>query len=156
MNVMSQNVLPRTADAPVGFANEKQGVVFIVSDNPERIDHLAPVCDFLDLQVYVIASECDLLTMLRMHRPLGIIADVDGTEQDGFNTMKVVARHNRALPILLLTEGDPALMGAADAVQELCGLHSVTLTSGFPAAGQIVNFLFAAGRSAGCMRLVPV
>jgi hypothetical protein len=41
-------------------------------------------------------------------------------------------------------------------VQGLCGLTSVTSTSGFPIAGQLVAFLFAAGRRAGCMHLVPV
>jgi hypothetical protein len=41
-------------------------------------------------------------------------------------------------------------------VQELWGLTSVTTTSEFPMAGQIVAFLFNAGRRAGCMRLIPV
>ncbi len=70
--------------------------------------------------------------------------------------MKVIARYSRDLPIMLLTDGDPMMMGAADAVQDLWGLTSVTRTSGFPVAGQLVGFLFSAGRRAGCMRLVPV
>ncbi len=53
--------------------------------------------------------------------------------------MKLVARHSRDLPILLLTSGDPVLMGAADAVQDLWGLTSVTSTSEFPMAGQLVR-----------------
>jgi hypothetical protein len=57
---------------------------------------------------------------------------------------------------MLLTNGDAVLMGAADAVQDIWGLTSVTRTSGFPVAGQLVGFLFNAGRRSGCMRLVPV
>jgi hypothetical protein len=47
-------------------------------------------------------------------------------------------------------------MGAADAVQEVWGLTQVSQTSAYPLAGQLVSFLFMAGRRAGCMRLVPV
>ena len=84
------------------------------------------------------------------------VADVDGKDHDGFHAMKLIARYNPDLPMLLLTGGDPALMGAADAVQELWGLTQVTQTGAFPLAGQLVSFLFGAGRRAGCMRLVPV
>jgi hypothetical protein len=41
-------------------------------------------------------------------------------------------------------------------VQDMLGLTSVTRTSGFPVAGQIVAFLFGAGRQTGGMRLVPI
>jgi hypothetical protein len=39
---------------------------------------------------------------------------------------------------------------------DLLGITSVTRTSGFPVAGQLVGFLFNAGRQAGCMRLLPI
>ena len=87
---------------------------------------------------------------------MAVITDVDGDDQDGFHVMKTVGRYNRELPVMLLTDGDPVLLGAADAIQDLWGLTSVTRTSGFPVAGQLVAFLFSAGRRAGCMRLVPV
>jgi hypothetical protein len=87
---------------------------------------------------------------------MAVISDVDGEDQDGFHTMKVIAGYDRELPIMLLTGGDAVLMGAADAVQDMWGLASVTRTSGFPMAGQLVAFLFGAGRRTGGMRLVPV
>jgi ABC-type uncharacterized transport system ATPase subunit len=87
---------------------------------------------------------------------MAVITDVEGESQDGFHTMKQVARYSRDLPILLLTAGDAVLMGAVDAVQALYGLTSVTTTSEFPMAGQLVAFLFNAGRRSGCMRLIPV
>lgn len=156
MNMIAPQVLLRQPAHHDRTASDRQGVVFIVSDNPDCIEKIAPVCDFLDLDVHLVSAETDLLTMLRVHRPMAVITDVEGAEQDGFHTMKVIAAFNRELPVMLLTQGDPVLMGAADAVQELWGLRSVTPTSGFPAAGQIISFLFTAGRNAGCMRLVPV
>ena len=134
----------------------KQGLVAIVSDDPATIERLAPVCEFLDLKIEVVSVGTELERVLREHRPMAIVTEVEGESQDGFHTMKQVARHSRDLPILLLTEGDAVLMGAVDAVQELWGLTSVTTTSEFPMAGQIVAFLFNAGRRAGCMRLIPV
>jgi hypothetical protein len=139
-----------------GAIRERQGTVFIVSEDPERQMSIAPVCDFLDLDVQIVTGADDLASLLRMQRPMAVIADTEGADQDGFHAMKLVAGYNRDLPVMLLTEGDPAMMGAADAIQELWGLRSVTLTSGYPAAGQIVAFLFSAGRTAGHLRLVPV
>ena len=138
------------------IAAAMQSVIVLVSDDPVTVEKLAPVCDFLELRMEVVSAEMDLVQVLREHRPMAVISDVEGENQDGFHVMKVIARYNRDLPIMLLTDGDPMLMGAADAMQDLWGLTSVTRTSEFPAAGQLVAFLFHAGRRAGCMRLVPV
>jgi DNA-binding NtrC family response regulator len=134
----------------------QQGIVAVVSDDPATVQKLQPVCEFLDLKMEVVSTATDLTRVMQELGPMAIISDVDGTDQDGFHAMKLVARHNRELPVMLLTDGDAALMGAADAVQDLWGLTSVTRTSGFPVAGQLVAFLFGAGRRAGCMRLVPI
>jgi len=141
---------PGTSSAP------RQGVVAVVSDDPATIEHLSPVCEFLDLKIEVVSSGTDLDHVLRESHPMAIVTDVEGQGQDGFHTMKQVAGYSRDLPILLLTEGDAVMMGAADAVQNVWGLTAVTSTSAFPMAGQLVAFLFNAGRRAGCMRLLPV
>lgn len=146
----------RSIAARAASLTANQGVVAVVSDNPATIEKLAPVCEFLELRMQVVSSGTDLTQALQEHCPMAVISDVDGRDQDGFHTMKQIARHSRDLPILLLTDGDQMLMGAADAVQDLWGLTSVTRTSGFPPAGQLVAFLFGAGRRSGCMRLVPI
>lgn len=138
------------------MTSARQGVVVVVSDDAETIASLAPVCEFLELGMEIVSAGTDLSRALREHRPMAVISSVDGLEQDGFHTMKIIARYNRELPIMLLTDGDAVLMGAADAVQDLWGLTSVTRTSGFPVAGQLMAFLFDAGRRAGCLRLVPI
>jgi CheY-like chemotaxis protein len=156
MNMIASQLVSPDHAFPGTVNAAKQGVVAIVSDNPQTVDQLASVCEFLDLRIEVVSSGVDLEQVLQEHRPMAVVSDVECDEQDGFHTMKVVARYSRDLPIMLLTAGDPVLMGAADAVQSLWGLTSVSNSGGFPMAGQLVQFLFNAGRQAGCMRLIPV
>lgn len=156
MNMLAPRSLSRDVDFLGSMTTARQGVVVVVSDDPATVEHLAPVCEFLELRMEVVSTGTDLTGILRQHNPMAVISAIEGVDQDGFHTMKVIARHSRDLPIMLLTDGDPIMMGAADAVQDLWGLTSVTRTSGFPVAGQLVGFLFSAGRRAGCMRLVPV
>lgn len=134
----------------------RQALVMIVSDAPETVAQLEQVCGFFDLGVEIVASDENLMQMLRLNRPMAVITDVDGVAQDGFHAMRVVAAYDRDLPIMVLTHGEPVLMGAADAMQELCDLTMVSRTSAKPLAGQLAEFLFVAGRRAGCMRLVQI
>lgn len=156
MNMISARGFSKDLDFPGSLTAARQAVVAIVSDDQATIANLLPVCEFLDLRLEVVSSDADLAQVLSETRPMAVISDVEGQSRDGFHTMKQVARYDRDLPILLLTAGDAVLMGAADAVQEVWGLTSVTATSGFPVAGQLVAFLFTAGRRLGCMRLVPI
>lgn len=156
MNMMTPSRLPQDHDFLGSMAAAAQGVVAVISDDPVTIHRITPVCDFLDLRVEIVSIGRNLAHVLREQRPMAVISDIETTDQDGFHVMKVIAAYNRELPIMLLTDGDAVLMGAADAVQDLWGLTAVTRTSAFPVAGQLVAFLFSAGRQAGCMRLVPV
>ncbi len=134
----------------------RQALVLITSDSAETTAQLEQVCAFFDLAVEVATSDEDMRAMLSEHRPMAVVCDIDGTAQDGFHAMRVVAKYDRDLPIMVLTHGDPVLMGAADAIQELCNLTMVSRTTAKPLAGQLAEFLFSAGRRAGCMRLVPI
>lgn len=156
MNMIASEALSRDYDFPGTMSVAKQGVVAIVTDDPATIENLAPIFEFLDLRMEIVSAGTDLTHVLREQRPMAVISDMEGEEQDGFHIMKMVAGYRRDLPVLLLTGGDAVLMGAADAVQDLWGLTAVTRTSEFAIAGQLVAFLFGAGRRAGCMRLVPI
>jgi CheY-like chemotaxis protein len=156
MNMLASRNLSQDHDFLGTPITAKQGVVAVVSDDSTTIASLAPVCDFLDLRMEIVAAGTDLSRVLREHCPMAVISDVEGDDQDGFHIMKLISRYSRDMPTMLLTGGDAVLMGAADAVQDMVGLTSVTRTSGFPLAGQLVGFLFNAGRRSGCMRLVPV
>jgi CheY-like chemotaxis protein len=156
MQILAPKTLAPDNDFLSTMTPVQQGLVLIVSDNPFTIEKLAPVCEFLELRMEVVSSGTDLVRALQEHGPMAVISDIDIQDLDGFHTMKLVSQHSRSLPIMLLTDGDAMLMGAADAVQDLWSLTSVTRTSGFPVAGQLVAFLFSAGRRAGCMRLLPI
>jgi hypothetical protein len=156
MDMIAPDVYFRNYEFPGATTVEKQGVVAIVSDDPATVARLEPVCEFLNLRMEVISSGTDVANVLWEHRPMAVISDIECKDHDGFHVMKEIARYRRDLPVLLLTCGDPVLMGAADAIQDLLGLTSVTPTSEFPMAAQLVVFLAGAGRRAGCLRLVPV
>ena len=70
--------------------------------------------------------------------------------------MKLVAAHDPKLPMMILTGGDAALAGAADAVEEVWGLTSVVKWNAPPTASEIVEFLFRAGQRGRCLGLMPI
>ena len=139
----------RTSDQDI------QAMVLIVTDNGALARSLEMVCDFLGLAVETLTSDQLIGQRLESPRPMAIITEADSHGQDGFHVMMEVARHDRDLPILLLTGEDPILMGAADAVCEVNGLTSVTIAAQTPPVGELVDFLFRAGRRFGWGRMLP-
>lgn len=135
---------------------QRHPLLLVVEDGDGLAATLQPICDFLDIAVERLPSEHDLITALQNYRPMGVVAHLDCQGQDGCHVMMTVARHDRTLPILLLVGDDPALAGAADAVEELWKLEAVVKSPGLPSIGAIVDFLFRAGRKGRCARLVPV
>jgi len=135
---------------------QRHPLLLVVEDGDAIAATLQPICDFLDIAVERLPSEHDLITALRNYRPMGVVAHLDCHGQDGCHVMMTVAQHDRSLPILLLTGDDPALAGAADAVEELWKLDAVVKFPRLPGMGAIVDFLFRAGRKGRCTRLVPV
>ncbi len=135
---------------------QRHPLLLIVEDGDGIATALQPICDFLDIAVERLPSEHDLAGALRDHRPMGVVAHLDCHGQDGCHVMMTVAQHDRSLPILLLTGDEPALAGAADAVEELWKLEAVAKFPGLPSVGAIVDFIFRAGRKGRCTRLMPV
>ena len=156
MYMIKSRPAPTKQESLSATAGSTQGVVIVVSDDPNMIEKLEPVCSFLELRPECVSAGMDLLITLQKQQPIAVISAIETEEQDGFHTMKVVADYHRDLPVFMLTDGDPILMGATDAMQEICGLTSVVNGSRDPLGGQLVPFLFNAGRKAGCMRLVPI
>ncbi len=114
------------------------------------------LCDFLDVRLTRVASHSDLRLVLRDVRPMAVLAGMEAIDQDGCHIMKVVAAHDPSLPVMLLTGGDLAMAGAADAVEEIWGLTEVVQHRCLPAPGEMVEFLFRAGRRGNCMGLLPI
>jgi DNA-binding NtrC family response regulator len=133
-----------------------QAVVLVVSDNPEVASVLDNICDFLGFGVELLTTHEDLAPILRRYRPMAVVAELNGQGQDGCHVMMQVADHDPSLPILMLTGLEPGLAGAADAVEELWNLTSVTKSPELPKIGHLVEFLFHAGRRGDCVRMMPV
>ena len=138
MNMIAHQTVSQDRRFPGSVAAANQGVVAIVTDSKACVENLAPVFDFLELRMEVVSTSAELVQVLQDINPMAVITDVEGENQDGFHTMKLVARYNTDLPIMLLTD-------AGLRVQP----HSTV-------DGQLVAFLFSAGRKAGSMRLVPI
>lgn len=155
---MNVAVAPRpvtlNTDATAGTA--PQGLVMIVGDDLSWGPGLDAICDFFGLVVEHVPSELDVAFLLREFRPMAVIAEADGRGQDGFHVMGAVADYDRTLPMMLLTGRDAALMGAADAMVEITGLTHMRIAEELPGMGEVIDFLFRAGRSAGIGRMMPV
>jgi DNA-binding NtrC family response regulator len=135
---------------------EREPVIIVVEDDRCLSEAIQDICDFLEVTVRSVASAENLGPLLTKWRPMAVLAKVEAEGQDGCHVMKSVAEHDRNLPILLLTGGDPILAGAADAVEEVWGLSSVLKRPTLPKLGELVEFLCLAGQMGRCLGLMPV
>jgi hypothetical protein len=148
-------LIPSGADTRRCPDRSRLAVVAVVEDGVWISRELAEICEFLDISVERVPSHGDLDAVLVGRTPMAVVCELDGAGQDGCHVMKTVASHDPSLPIMLLTGDDPALAGAADAVEEIWQLTEVTKLRSFPSMAGLVDFLFLAGRKGRCMRLMP-
>ncbi len=133
-----------------------QATVVVVSDNPEIASVLDNICEFLGFGIELISTDMDVALFLERHRPMAVVAELDGRGQDGCHVMMQVADHDPALPIMMLVGNEPGIAGAVDAVAELWNLDAVTVSHELPEIGKLVEFLYHAGRRGDCIRMMPV
>ena len=133
-----------------------EALVLVVEDESTLSEAFHSICDCLNVAVEQMSSRDELGAILRHRRPMAVVTVMDGVGQDGCHVLMTVAAHDRDLPVLLVTGEDPALLGAVDAVEELWQLTSVTKWPRLLGVGDVVDFLFRAGRRGGCMRLMSV
>jgi hypothetical protein len=133
----------------------RQAVVAVVEDGIEIAQELWRICEFLDIAVMRVPGHGDLSSVLQTNAPMAVVCELDGSGQDGCHIMKTVANHDSSLPVMILTGDDPALIGAADAVEEIWRLTEVTKLESLPGMAGLVDFLFHAGRKGNCLRLLP-
>ncbi len=135
--------------APPARAVGKGQVVLVVEDRPRLARTVGYICDFLSLPMESVGTASDLAAALTEWEPMAVICELDGGVQDGCHVMKIVAAHDAALPILLITGSDSALIGAAEAVEEIWRLSGVVKLQDTPGLGDVVDFLFRTGRFGG-------
>jgi hypothetical protein len=136
--------------------NRRLPLVLVLEDGQAISAAMQAICDFLEISIDRINSHEELLPLLQQCQPMAVVAAMDARGQDGGNVLKTVARHDPSLPVLLMTDGDPALAGAVDAVIELWGLTEVVQTETWPSPGLMAEFLCRAGRLGNCLALLPV
>ena len=141
---------------PISAHAEDRPAILIVSDDVQLAYSFDTICDFLEIAVEAIDSSQDLGEILSARRPIAVITEIEGRKRDGYDVMMTVAAHDPVLPILLLTGTDSALIGAAEAVEELWNLQSVSRSTGLPGMGELAEFLFQARRRVSRGRLLPV
>ena len=132
-----------------------QPVVVVVSDSPAVASVLDSICDFLGFGIELLSTGMDLAPFLRRLQPMAVVAELDGAGQDGCHVMMRVADHDPSMPILMLTGRDHGMAGAVDAIGDLWNLSSVTQSPDLPEIGNLVEFLFQAGRRGDCVRMMP-
>lgn len=127
----------------------RQPSILVVEDGTGLGTAIRELCESLGIGVECPPSAEGFLRQLREQNPIAVLAELDGSEQDGCYVMMRVAEYDRSLPILLLTGADPALAGAAEAVEELWGLSAVQIRCSLPGAGELAEFLCCATRRDG-------
>ena len=128
----------------------------MIEDAQELGDAFRNIGDCLGLTITRVPSHEDLGSLLVLHRPMAVVAEMDAAGQDGCHVLMTIAGFDRDLPVLLISGEEPAVLGAIDAVEEIWQLGYVVKWPRLLGIGAIVDFLFGAGRSGGCMRLMPV
>jgi len=138
----------------VGIAR-REPIILAVEDQVRFSPALRTICEFLGIQVEWVDSHRDLAPLLKACRPMAVFCELDSPGQDGCHVMKIVADHDRTLPLLVVSGDDPSLLGAAQAVEELLHLTGVVASQRLPGIGELVEFLFQAGRKGRCLSLMP-
>jgi hypothetical protein len=133
----------------------RMALALALEDGREISDALQKICDFLEITVKRVSSTEDLLPILQLCQPMAVIAAMDATGQDGCNVLMTVAQHDPSLPVLLMTDGNPAEVGAVQAVTDLWGLTEVMQAIFWPAPGTLAEFLCRAGMRGNCLALMP-
>ena len=143
-------------DAHISWVAAREPIVVVIQDTNVLGDALEGICECLGIAVERISSYDDLAATLRRCRPMAVVAEMDAAGQDGCHVLITVAAYDQRLPILMMTGDDPTLLGAIDAVEEMWNVEAVVKWPRLLGAGEIVNFLFHAGHSGNCLRLMPL
>lgn len=117
---------------------------------------LTEMCEFLELRIRQVADCHMLRAALREEEPLAVVTETDADADPGCQVMKVVARYDRELPVLLVAGNDPTTLGSLDAIEELWQLTSVRKLEAAVDPDEVMDFLFHAGRRQGNGRLMRV
>jgi len=117
---------------------------------------LREMCAALLVELVAISSHHDLPFRLHHHRPMAVISEIDPLGIPSCAALRCIAAYNPNMPILLVAGDDPAVLGTIDAAEQLWSLSNLQRLAAAPAAGDLIGFLFQAGRHSRLGRLLPI
>jgi DNA-binding NtrC family response regulator len=135
--------------------SKRELMVLVVENAPVLSRTIGFLCDYLGIRVETVSGHASQEMLLRERRPMAVMSSMDNAAQDGCHILKIVAEHDRSLPVLLVTGNKREVLGAVEAAEQVWELDRVLKTSSTPGIGDVVEFLSRAGRRSGGS-LMPV
>jgi CheY-like chemotaxis protein len=129
-----------------GRANHRANLLVVIEDTPALSPMLRPICEYLGLILRPASSAAELIDLLEDYRPLAIISPFEAEFMDGGHILKTIATQDPTLPVMLLTQQNPAFQGAVEAMVNVFGLPNVNVPAQDPTMGDLVDFLAHAAR----------
>lgn len=138
--------LEECAPEETGRASHRANLLVVIEDAPALSPMLRPICEYLGLILRPASSAAELIDVLEDYRPLAIISPFEAEFMDGGHILKTIATQDPSLPVMLLTQQNPAFQGAVAAMVDVFGLPHVRVPAQDPTMGDLVDFLAHAAR----------
>ena len=135
--------------------SEAQSVIVLAGAEGASI-RLQRMCAALEIRTVVVVSHHDLPFRLHHTRPIAVISELDPQGLASCAALRTIASYDQDMPVLLVTGDDPLVLGTIDAAEELWQLSGLHRLATAPAPGDLIHFLYRAGRQSGFGRLMPL
>lgn len=132
----------------------QQVIVLAGRDGPSV--RLLRMCAALEIEVISVTSHHDLPFRLHHTQPMAVISEIDPQGLASCAALRSIASYDQDIPVLLVSGDDPVVLGTIDAAQELWKLSGLCRLATPPSPGDLIHFLYQAGRQAGSGRLMPL
>ncbi len=131
-------------------------LVVVVEARPHLSGAVAELCDFLRIRVAHVSQGATLEALLQRERPICVLAGATAAGALVCEALAVVARCDRSLPVLLVTDDTKSEPAGLDQSGELEPLANLFWLPRQPGLRMLVEFLFMAERRSDVPGLMPV
>lgn len=162
MNIITAMPARHDADAFSGIhpaPAKATPLVVVVESTPRISESLRELCDFLRIRVVCVTAGAALARELLVEKPICVLAHAPQAGPEVCDALAAVARHDPALPVLLVTDNTldtPAAGLGLDQADDLKPLSNLYWVAQRPGLRMLVEFLFMAERQGDVGGLMPV
>lgn len=154
-NVQLARMLATTPiEAPDACAEDP--VLVVVETAPSLSVATDEVCSALGIRVEFVDDTLALAETLHALRPIGVLAVVEEIDCAVYDMLMAVAGFEPDLPVLLATDDRASVRGAVNSAHRLWQLTGLIHVTRRLETGDVMEFLFRAGRRNGTGRLMPI